>query len=425
MSFTYIDLFAGIGGFHLALDKIGGKCVFASEIDSKARNIYERNFSNRMHGEIVGDIIPLSENKISHLIPKHDVLVAGFPCQPFSKSGRQLGINETRGTLFYNIANILEKRKPKIVMLENVRNITGPRHAHTWSLMIRVLRDLGYRVSSTPVIYSPHLIPPKLNGAPQVRDRVYIFGTYVGKRSAWKNVDDLEPILTYNPVGNWNPTEWNLEKDLLINDSMIKNLDEYRISDERETALTVWEDFLKRVGEPEGGKRLPGFPIWEQDLKRSPKIDAEMPDWKIDFLNKNSYFYNEKRNEIKAWREANPGLTKFPNSFRKFEWQARNNKSIWDSVIQFRPSGIRVKKADYLPALVAMNQTSIIGKRRRTITIQEAAKLQSFPISFDFSGQNDATSFKQLGNAVSVSTVLFVLKEYLKYYKIELESVDL
>ena len=106
MSFKFVDLFAGIGGFHIALSDLGGTCVFASEIDEAAQNIYRRNFEKEMKWPIVGDIIPLTEKSISRLIPDHDVLAAGFPCQPFSKSGAQLGMDETRGTLFYNIAKI-------------------------------------------------------------------------------------------------------------------------------------------------------------------------------------------------------------------------------------------------------------------------------------------------------------------------------
>lgn len=114
MKFEFIDLFAGIGGFHIALSDLGGVCVFASEIDEDAQTIYRLNFEKHMKGPIVGDIVPLTDKRISRLIPEHDVLAAGFPCQPFSKSGAQLGMDETRGTLFYNIAKILEKRRPRV-----------------------------------------------------------------------------------------------------------------------------------------------------------------------------------------------------------------------------------------------------------------------------------------------------------------------
>ena len=418
MSFEFVDLFAGIGGFHIALSELGGKCVFASEIDEAAQGLYRKNFEHEMKGPIIGDIIPLTEKRVSQLIPEHDLLAAGFPCQPFSKSGAQLGMDETRGTLFYNIAKILEKRKPKIIILENVRNLTGPKHKHTWALILRVLRDLGYHVSDIPTIISPHLISPSNGGTPQIRDRVYIIGVQVGKQKAWKLAD--EPFfLDKNKLGGWKPTDWNLDQHLLQEDVEIESIDSYLVSKERLEVINIWQDFLSSVGARKG-KRLPGFPIWELAMVEKPKISKGMPDWKIDFLKKNSAFYVENRKTIDAWRKRNNEILLLNNSYRKFEWQAQEMKSIWDGVIQFRPSGVRVKKADYLPALVAMNQTSIIGKKKRTITVREAARLQAFPENFSFFDQNAAQSFKQLGNAVSVGTVKFVLSSILNDLKVNL-----
>ena len=418
MSFKFIDLFAGIGGFHIALSELGGECVFASEIDESAQGIYRMNFEHEMKGPIVGDIIPLTEKSLSRLVPEHDVLAAGFPCQPFSKSGAQLGMDETRGTLFYNIAKIIDKRRPRVVILENVRNLTGPKHKHTWALILRVLRDLGYHVSDTPSIVSPHTLSPKLGGTPQVRDRVYIVGVYVGKQRAWKLSD--EPFsFDRELLGDWKPSNWDLNKHLLQNESEILDSKLYQVSDDRLAVIEMWNDFLKHVGAKKG-KRLPGFPLWEFAMTSKPKIEKDMPDWKIDFLKKNSAFYVENKVSIDDWRLRHPELKTLNTSFRKFEWQAQDLKSIWLGVIQFRPSGVRVKKSDYLPALVAMNQTSIIGARKRTITVREAARLQAFPESFSFGDQNPAQSFKQLGNAVSVGTVKFVLTSILDELDVKL-----
>src|SRR5262245_42505622 len=138
--FTFVDLFAGIGGFHAALKAAGGRGVFASEIDGRAARIYEQNWDH----EVAGDIIPLTEPKVSREIPEHDILTAGFPGQPFSKSGFQRGMDETRGTLFFNIERVLSERRPSVIMLENVRNLAGPRHVDTWATIVRHLRELGY-----------------------------------------------------------------------------------------------------------------------------------------------------------------------------------------------------------------------------------------------------------------------------------------
>ncbi len=166
MSFTFVDLFSGVGGFHAALGALGGECVYASEIDDDAARIYQRNWGLKPAGDIT-----LAANDTTMQVPEHDVLVGGFPCQPFSKSGKQQGMDEARGTLFWNIARVLEVRQPSLVLLENVRNIAGPRHAHEWKVIIATLRQLGYRVSSEPLVVSPHRIRPEFGGRPQVRER--------------------------------------------------------------------------------------------------------------------------------------------------------------------------------------------------------------------------------------------------------------
>jgi DNA (cytosine-5)-methyltransferase 1 len=208
MSFTFVDLFAGIGGFHAALGALGGHCVYASEWDEDAAKIYERNWNLKPDGDIT-----LSANDEVMNVPEHDVLVGGFPCQPFSKSGKQQGMDETRGTLFWNIAKIIQVRKPRIVLLENVRNIAGPRHIHEWNVIIKTLRDLGYRVSEKPMVVSPHNIHPEFGGRPQVRERVFIAATLIPKGMPNFKSDVEIPNLD-SVMQNWNPQNWNLSKDL-------------------------------------------------------------------------------------------------------------------------------------------------------------------------------------------------------------------
>ena len=169
MPFKFIDLFSGIGGFHAALEGLGGECVYAVEIDPKAAAVYERNWGINPLGDITNDV---NDTKVN--VPSHDVLAAGFPCQPFSKSGMQRGMDETRGTLYWNILRIIQERRPALVILENVRNLTGPRHLREWQLIIETLREQKYQVCDVPAIFSPHLLPPDRGGRPQVRERVYI-----------------------------------------------------------------------------------------------------------------------------------------------------------------------------------------------------------------------------------------------------------
>jgi DNA (cytosine-5)-methyltransferase 1 len=156
--YKFIDLFAGIGGFHYALSSYGAKCVFASEWDKHAANVYDNNFNIKPFG----DITRISEKDI----PKHDILCGGFPCQAFSVSGKQKGFEDTRGTLFFDILRIANFHKPKIIFLENVKNIQVHDGGNTIKIIIENLRELGYTV-----FYK--LLNTSNYGLPQNRERVY------------------------------------------------------------------------------------------------------------------------------------------------------------------------------------------------------------------------------------------------------------
>lgn len=410
MAFSYVDLFAGIGGFHAALGAVGGECWFASEIDLMARRVYEANWGDEV--QVDGDIVPLTEDAME--VPEHEVLAAGFPCQPFSKSGFQRGMGETRGTLFWNICRVLEERKPTVVLLENVRNLAGPRHADTWKTIVTTLRDLGYRVSGTPTVFSPHLLPPTRSGRPQVRERVFIAATYVGQRRAWAEATD-RPVVPHLPVGDWHPSQWNLERHLpLDDDDTITNISRYRLTEAEVRWIDVWDDLLSRLADRLDGERLPGFPVWADEFVHPDTltIPPGTPSWKAGFLRKNSEFYGRHQEVIDAWWERHDGLAGIPPSRRKLEWQAQDEASLWDTVMHLRPSGIRAKKPTYLPALVAITQTSIIGSRRRRITPTEAARLQGFPDWFTFGDQPEAATYKQLGNGVNIGAAFHVFREH-------------
>jgi DNA (cytosine-5)-methyltransferase 1 len=401
MSFRFVDLFAGIGGFHAAMSSLGGECVLASEIDKDAARIYEHNWGIKPHG----DIIPLTDPYV--LVPEHDVLCGGFPCQPFSKSGKQHGMEEARGTLFWNIARILEVRQPEWVILENVPNIAGPRHTHEWDVIIQTLRDLGYAVSATPMIFSPHWLPPSLGGTPQVRTRVFIIGQLVGSEQAHA-MANIPPLLEKGPIAGWDPNQWSLEEHLpLEDDGDIPNLTDYALSEKEKHWISVWNDFLESVD----CEKLPGFPIMCDEFNEFPQITPDMPEWKQGFLRKNSAFYNEHRAAIDAWLERHNHLRDLPASRRKLEWQAQDTeRNLNNCILQFRPSGIRAKRPTYVPALVAITQTSILGQRMRKLTVREAARLQGLPDSYDFADQPDAKSYKQLGNGVSTSVVRYIFE---------------
>jgi len=163
-SFTFIDLFAGIGGFRIALQNLGGKCVFSSEIDKYAQQTYLANFGELPYGDIT-----LAETK-EHIPKNFDVLCGGFPCQAFSIAGNRLGFEDTRGTLFFEIAKIVKKHRPKAIFLENVKNLISHDKGNTLRVILNVLeKELRYKVSYK-VLNASHF------GLPQNRERVYIVG---------------------------------------------------------------------------------------------------------------------------------------------------------------------------------------------------------------------------------------------------------
>ncbi len=407
MSFTFVDLFAGIGGFHAALGALGGECVYASEWDKDSARVYERNWNLKPDGDIT-----LAANDEVMAVPDHDILVGGFPCQPFSKSGKQKGMEEARGTLFWNIAKIIETKKPSIVLLENVRNIAGPRHIHEWEVIIRTLRDLGYRVSNKPLIMSPHLIRPEFGGRPQIRERVFIAATRLPK--SFPNFEENVgvPVLE-NVTEGWDPQKWSLRRDLPLEQlKTAKERKSVALSQNEIEWIEAWNEFVVLMRQKLGGNALPGFPIWADEWVHRDKlqIPAGTPDWKRDFLIKNSEFYTEHKIVLNKWLKKWNYLEGFPPSRRKLEWQAQDTKSLWETIMHFRPSGIRAKKPTYVPAMVAITQTSILGKEKRRITAKEGARLQGLPDWFDFIDQPDSLTFRQLGNGVNIGVVYNVIK---------------
>ena len=179
--FKFIDLFAGIGGFRIAMQNLGGKCVFTSEWDKEAQKTYRANFGEVPFGDI-------TKEHIKTYIPKEfDVLCAGFPCQAFSIAGKRGGFDDTRGTLFFDVAEIIKKHKPKAIFLENVKGLRSHDKGQTLATILNVLRnDLGYYVPE------PQIINAKDFGVPQHRERIYIVGFRIDQNVS--NFEYPEPI---------------------------------------------------------------------------------------------------------------------------------------------------------------------------------------------------------------------------------------
>jgi DNA (cytosine-5)-methyltransferase 1 len=178
-SFTFIDLFAGIGGFRMALQNLGGKCVFTSEWDAKAKETYFYNYGELPFGDI-------TKESTKAAIPKgFDVLCAGFPCQAFSIAGKRGGFEDTRGTLFFDVAKIIKKHRPRAIFLENVKGLVNHKSGQTLETILNVLKnDLGY------IVPKPKVMNAKNFGVPQNRERIFIVG--------FRKEDYEEPAAYFN-----------------------------------------------------------------------------------------------------------------------------------------------------------------------------------------------------------------------------------
>lgn len=434
----FIDLFSGLGGFHLALQKLGHTCVFASELIPELRELYKAN-----HGmECAGDI-----NDVDiHSIPEHDILCGGFPCQPFSQAGFQRGFeDEERGNLFYKIMEILEHHKPEFVFLENVPNLKTHDGGKTYKIIHDTLETL-YDVRED--IISPHYF-----AIPQHRTRFYI----VGRLKTMGGLTDFQfPDHKERPVCN-------------INNIIIPDDDDYMtLRPVTLNHIAVWQQFLDLLVENRG--ELPTFPIWAMEFganydyegiapfnqsaeqlagkrgrfgeiitgnskddylsqlptyaNQEQKKDAtEFPDWKKQFISQNRAFYERNKSWIDGWID---NIKNFENSHQKFEWNCgyEERPSLYNKIIQFRPSGIRVKKPTFSPALVlTTTQIPIFpwvvtpnGETGRYMTRREAARLQCMEDLTEYP-DTIAKAFKAFGNAVNVEVVRRIGENLLKDYE--------
>lgn len=418
----FIDLFAGLGGFHLALKELGHTCVFASEIDEELRDVYEKNFGTRP----AGDIRSVSIEDI----PSHDILCAGFPCQPFSKAGDQQGFDCPRwGNLFDLVIKTIEHHKPDYFILENVPNIQKHDKGKTWEAILVKLRtpEWGYTVDPDGRL-SPHRF-----GIPQIRDRIFIVGSRRGLNGfAWPKPTNRTP---------------SLGRMLSRKPEEARPLPTHYME-----CLDVWQEFLDQYP---ADKQLPSFPIWSMEfgatylyedttphamLKDATSLrelrkrrgshgrplaglseayllqtlpshartkQERFPRWKIHFIKQNREIYESLKPWIDEWI---PKILPFASSLQKLEWNFKGGeRDIWKHVLQFRASGVRVKRPTTAPSLIAMTTTQIpiVGKARETkryMTKQECLRLQSMH-RLKYLPESDSKGFKALGNAVNVELV--------------------
>jgi len=178
MSYNFIDLFAGIGGFRTGFEKNQCNCVFSSEIDEHAREMYQANYNET----VFKDITKIDEKEI----PNHDILLAGFPCQPFSIAGKKKGFNDTRGTLFFDIERIVKEKKPKAIVLENVKHFKNHNKGNTLKVILNALNELGYTTNWK-------VLNAKDFGVPQNRERTIIVASLNGVKFDFNKLDKKQP----------------------------------------------------------------------------------------------------------------------------------------------------------------------------------------------------------------------------------------
>ena len=374
----FIDLFCGIGGFHQALKNINGECVFACDIDEKCRNSYEENYGIKPQSDITK--INIDE------ITSFDILCAGFPCQPFSKAGFQKGFHDGRGNLFFNICDIVKNHKPKYLLLENVRNLSSHDDGNTWKVIYENIDTMGYYTYKMPVILNVlHF------NVPQNRERVII----MCKR---KDLGDLQtlPIIPDKPKTNLT----KYIKDFICHK---KDTEKYIIDGKMRDVETVWDLFIKLL--IENKIDMPKFPIWtdwwDNVFESNHAFYLKYKLW----IDKNRLFYNDNKQILENWLKTSRKNENWFGAVRKFEWQAGDlmaNDSMKNVLWSARGSGIRVKRCDYIPTLVAMSMIPVYGPESRKLSPRELLRLQSFPDTFKF---NEKNIYKQIGNSVNVKMI--------------------
>jgi len=412
----FIDLFAGLGGFHLALRDLGHTCVFACEIDETLRKLYESNFEMTCAGDIRS--IDVRD------IPRHEILCAGFPCQPFSKAGPQPGLEDPKlGELYLYILGVIQHCRPKYLILENVPNLEHQGNGKSWQKLRALLEEEGYNVAI-------ETISPDQYGIPQIRKRIYIVGSF-------EKLDGFPGRL-----------RWGRKHKLVSLRSFLKvsPLDARPIPKPVKQRFQVWQEFLDLLPKDE---RIP-HPLWamefnatypyERTTPSAMSIDAlrqyrgsfgrklsiaktkqqvfdllpshalrrqkRFPEWKVRFIKKNRDFFRKHSSLLRDWIGK---VEDFPTSFQKLEWNCheRNpsdeDRRLSKYVIQVRPSGVRVKRQTTIPSLVAMTPTQvpIIMWEGRYMTPTEGKLLQSMK-EIRYMPDSAKKSYEALGNAVNV-----------------------
>ena len=404
-TYTFVDLFAGIGGFHVGLEQLGHRCVFACEIDSDLRSVYKDNFGIDPYG----DIRSLKET----MIPPHQILCAGFPCQPFSLAGKKTGTEcPESGKLIDDVVRIARFHRPRYVLLENVPNVLTIADGTFWSHICDSLEGLGYIVEHR--IYSPLQF-----GIPQQRNRLFVVARQKSQPAfAWPESASppLRPLSSFlrpdepnqrgiepakaGVIDHWNLLVRRLPE--LSSDTLIASEFGATYPLNGFSPGRPWRQHRGAFG-----RRLDTASSREDAAKQLPHYASEngrVPIWMRPYVEYSRRVYAEHAAFLDAWKQRLEGA---PNSWQKLEWRGdRSQPDLWAQTLQFRASGIRAMRPRLAPSLVAMTptQTPIIGPRRRYLAVREAAALQALDNLSTFP-ENNERAFRAIGNAVNAYIV--------------------
>lgn len=417
----FIDLFAGTGGVRLALEQaceqlgIDTKCVYSSEIDKKAAESYELNFGE----DPLSDITSVDENSI----PDFDMMLAGFPCQAFSYAGKQKGFSDTRGTLFFDVERILEAKRPKYFLLENVRGLLTHDKGRTYQTIETSLKGLGYDVS--------YLLLNSSNfGVPQNRVRIYICGVYKEeiKLTLKSNLGAADTHKFKEGLSN--------KLDLFFEDQFefksVQDILESEVDDKylcsasfvKQLSKVVGEDFYKlnsyRLIDYRGGKAIHS---WELGVK------GDCSPNEIEFMN---LLIANRRKKIFGTHQDGKSLTReqIETFYENRDFEAVTTKLVEKGYLSFMdgkynpvcgnmsfevfkfldPEGISIT----LTASDCNRLGIVQNNLPRRITPRECARIQGYPETYKLIADDKAV-YKQMGNGVSVPVVQAVLDDFLKY----------
>ena len=418
----FIDLFAGVGGFHAALTNLGHECVFACEIDKTMNALYKKNWGI----EAATDIRKVKPEDI----PDHDILCAGFPCQPFSTATPQLarkGLEcPKNGDLFSHIIMILMAKRPRFFILENVSALKGFDNGKAFNAMKKSLRDIGYN-------FDYYIICPTDLGIPQHRPRIFIIGDR-----------DYQPLFLQKPLLS-GPNYRSVLETKAVSDKFSFTIQQNRLLEVLQEFWVNFKDrfdeFPDRIHAHEWEATYPykapfPFELLEHELqqykgpfgvslknKTLEDIKKILPQYAMPIkkniephnaerIKRNREFYQKYKTELDQWL---PKIKQFPKSKSQMivRKQDRNMEDIREGIIQFMPSGVLILHNSIQTPAVLTNGNIGIGFLKRFMTPIECARLQNFPHDMQLP-EIKSKAYKAVGNAVNVRVVEEVAKTLLE-----------